>query len=221
MPFWLALAGILAVGCGRISFDPWNDGGVRDASLDGITDGPTAAFDDFNRPDSSTVGPNWTTVGGALARLPAVSAGRATCCATVANDESTALWVTDFAADQFSQITLIGTSDDVLGAIVRGSTTDDTLYFCGMDMNNFGDRRVRIVRWLSHTAVTLATGTATLVSGDVVRLAILGTTLTCSLNGAAVLTTADPNIPEGRSGFFVLSAATGGAAVDDWSGGRL
>jgi hypothetical protein len=227
------LFALVAAGCGRLGFDPLGgglDGGGLDrrggdarTGVDGGVDGPGAAgaSDDFDRADSDSPGSKWLVIGGTLDRPPGISANRATCCPTVAGDESTAVWEDMFAPDQFSQITTLGVADRQLGAVVRGSTTEATLYFCGKDANDFSGPDLRIVRFIQLVAVELASSPTPLAAGDVVRLEIVGDALTCSVNGNPVLTATDATITSGRTGFFVLSAAADGAAVDDWSGGEL
>jgi hypothetical protein len=221
-----ACVSLALFGCGRIAFDPLggNAGGPSDSTLS--SDGSdastrTTAFDDFNRADNTNLGSDWTTIGGALARSPGISSNGATCCPDVPNDESTALWMAPFTPDQFSQITVVGVSDVIIGVVVRGSKAEATAYFCGKDRNSFSDDGLRIVRW-SVNAFELTTSTdTTLTSGDVLRLEVVGTTLTCSINGSTVLTASNTALASGQPGFLLQSAVSGGAAVDDWSGGEL
>jgi hypothetical protein len=125
-----------------------------------------------------------------------------------------AKWNADrFGPDQTSQVTYTGTTggaDDAIIPAVRMSSifhgygcqyvpTAGAVYI--VDVNN----------------VVLATGTASLTSGDTLRASAVGTTISCLKNGSTIsgLSITDSTYTVGQPGFGVQGNGTG-ASLDTW-----
>ena len=125
--------------------------------------------------------------------------------------------------DQFSQFTL--TAYDTLvnhnsGGLVRGaSPTTKTLYWGGARVRPLTNVS-KIRKLISNVETDLAETSTAWAVNDVVRLEIIGTTITVFRNGTSVLSTTDSDIASGRVGIFMdFDVAESVIEVDDWSGG--
>lgn len=168
------------------------------------------ASDDFNRPNDTSLGANYTVQFG-LNDMKVLS-GKAV--PTNYSHDCGSLWDTSlFANDQAGEI-VVGTlgSPGVVGAgvgvLLRGSFGLETFYraYASLASNS-----VRIARRLAGTGSALATLTgAGIASGDILRFDATGTTLTVYKNGTQILQTTDSNISGGQVGVTYSSTDSGG-----------
>lgn len=129
-----------------------------------------------------------------------------------------------WANDQYSQIKFITIPPATAGwmhAVVRGATDGSTRtgYVGGVDPENLGHLRYTIAKWVSNVRTTLVThGSQEAAANDVVKLQVVGTTLTLYVNGSEILSTTDSAIASGDAGLSVLGLSGTVTYADDWEG---
>lgn len=174
------------------------------------------ASDDFNRADSSTLGANWTSHGSDMPQVIGNQAGSKS-----GSSISGAYWTADtFGGDQFSEVVIpaIPASACWVGVTVREIGTSGYLLIA---FNNAGTLEMRIYREDAGSYTQLQGNNVSFAPGDVMRLEVLGTTLTAKLNGVSVMTPpTDSTYASGAPGIQFFSN-TVPQVVDDWSGGEL
>ena len=172
------------------------------------------ASDNFNRADGG-LGANWTQFGNS--NLVIVSNA-------VASDEgggnpSAAYWnANSFANDQYSQATVLhaaGTGSGGSGVTVRwvNGVGGYAATFHGSTWD---------IRFLysNGNATLLTSGSGTFADNDVIKLQIIGSTLTLFQNGTSIGTTTDTTYVSGHPGMYDVSYALT-SFLDDWSGGNV
>lgn len=170
------------------------------------------AFDDFNRVDSATLGPNWTAMTG-TAGVTTNQAGPLT---FDVNGQSLQRYsAISWPDDQYSQLTVVdnASASGCAGPAVRCSSVAATCY--SANCNTGAGKLFKIV---AGVGTQLGVFPAT-VAGDVVRLAIWGTRLFVYINGVVVLQVSDPTITSGSAG--INCGAATARRWDNWSGGDL
>lgn len=185
--------------------------------LDNTSGGGGGPSDDFNRADG-TLGANWTTVTGATAF--GIVSNKAV--PTNLSNDCAAVWNADTAPnDQFSQAVLTSTGSSAgngPGVIVRGSAAGETYYRAIAAVS--GGNNIEVGKMAAGGSYTqIAIRTATFVDGDILKLAVTGTTLRVFVNGVqAGADITDATYSSGQYGIGYSSTSTT-ATVDTWSAG--
>ena len=180
------------------------------------------ATDNFDRANGG-LGASWTTTAGFNA--PQIASNVVNALAVAADAcayYSTIVWPND----QWSEIKYVSAVTSAGGclATVRTSGADGTFYTGGLFAATFGTgKAIRIERWLAGAILTIATGTATVNAGDVMRLEAQGTTLSLRLNGRQVLSVINNVIASGSAGLFTTddTGLVGDHQLDNWQGGNF
>lgn len=176
--------------------------------------------DNFTRANENPLsdGGNWTAMGGYVTGQIVSNLAQP----TATNTNAVALWTGGglSSPDQYSEITintLVGVTD-IVGPVVRGAlgtATSNTTCYRGTVNGPLGaTARLSIQKFVNGNQSDM-TGlqTATINSGDKVRLSVVGTLLTLYINGVAVATTNDSTIGSGYPGIWMF-APTGGNTSD-------
>ncbi len=171
-------------------------------------DGATAVTDDFNR---SSLGSNWTVDAGSIGIGTSGYANQ-----TAGSGYSLAHWSANiFAADQYAQVTayVSGSGSGSIGPAVRQTGTG--AYGC-LATNSTGP--VSLIRLDSGAlGATLGTYSYTVATGDVIKLDVAGSSLTCKVNGTSRITATDTTYSSGSAG--VASFGRSYLLADAWAGG--
>lgn len=125
-------------------------------------------------------------------------------------------WAGD-AADHYSEVTIgaAPAGSDFGGPLVRSAVGTRTYYWLNVYE---GGTSWRIYETVAGTYTALATATQATVSGDVCRLAVQGTALTATLNGATVMTaTGTGAIVSGKPGMFAGPASAETLTFTAWA----
>lgn len=164
-----------------------------------------SAYDNFNRANGA-IGSNWTVSAGAFNVSSNTVVG-------AAGGPNVASWTATaaFFSDQFSQATVVTNGGG--GVAVRASLTAATGYVYWVDGGNR-----EIGRYVAGVFTSLNTVAGAFTTGDVIRLEIVGSSLTAFRNGAVDLTVSNATITSGQPGLIGIGAT---AAFDNWSGGNL
>jgi hypothetical protein len=134
------------------------------------------------------------------------------------NHDAFIYWNADaFNNDQYSQLTVVAvTANTYAGPAVRmAKSSTQTAYFLQGDS---GDG-LYLMKIVSSTETQLGSAGAVLAANDVLRLDVVGTTLTPKKNGSAVSppgAQTDSSIASGAAGINIFNNSTG-TLVDDWS----
>ncbi|OGJ01436.1 hypothetical protein A3G53_03110 [Candidatus Nomurabacteria bacterium RIFCSPLOWO2_12_FULL_44_11] len=173
------------------------------------------ATDNFDRADATSLGSNWTQIGGANG----ISGNKVRTNASGFQSD-VAFWkANSFNADQYAQINITNPQyAGILGPVVRGGGTWGQLtekfyvYSC-RDSSGSVFKRVNGV----ETTLANLPGCA---SGDVLRLEISGSTLKAFKNGVQQGgNIIDTSIVSGSAGLYFYNAVTS-ARADNWEGGN-
>ena len=179
----------------------------------------TTATDNFNRADTGTLGANWTkqtTWEFQIISNQAASNGGF-------NPVSEYWNAGTFSGDHSSEAAISGmvSGNTYVGVAVRCSTSAETYYALKTDGASGitgGGGHTRIVKVVAGAETALLDIDCPFADGDVIKLAIAGTTLTAYKNGASVGTTTDSSLSGGKPGLFVYGNA---ARVDNWTGADI
>lgn len=172
------------------------------------------ATDDFNRADGG-LGGNWTTMlfpGGApeiisnkVGRNDAAQCGAYHTGITWPND-------------QYSQVSIAAAVSKVR-VLVRAVNIAGEANFYMLQVSTI-DTAIGLYKYINGVGFTaLATGTATVVNGDVIYCEAQGTSIAGKINGATVLTATDSAITSGSPGFHVMDL--GSDRIDNFEGGNF
>jgi uncharacterized protein YjdB len=126
-----------------------------------------------------------------------------------------------FDNDQYSQVRIAGglsSTTQYVQIIVRASGTGDGVY------NNYlfytdgvaGAGHTEVAKNIKGTQITLRSFATTFATGDVIKIGVVGTTVTCYKNGVALGSITDSSLPGGSPGVGVYGNAV---RIDDWAGG--
>lgn len=141
--------------------------------------------------------------------------------------DAAAYWNADaFNNDQYAQIKVVTAAgtDRFVGCAVRTASGAQTFYQGGVFGALGGSVTTRIRKTVAGVNTTLgATGTATVNTGDTIKLEVSGTTITLYLNGVSVLSRTDSSIASGSAGIFLFtdSGGVGDAELDDFLADNL
>ena len=138
---------------------------------------------------------------------------------TNANDVG-AFWNADsFPNDQYAQVTLTGSAAGAyLGVIVRASVVGGGQYYAFRASR--GDSTYQVGYWVGGVFTSNFSGTVTrtFADNDVIRLAVVGATLTAYHNGVSIFSTTDSNLTSGSAGINTAAGA-GPPFMFNWQGG--
>jgi len=168
--------------------------------------------DDFNRADSSTLGSNWTVSTGLSSFQITSNAARGTSGASL---DAVSTGAATFTADQEASVKYTARgSFDFAGPAVRIASSAATGYAVYADGVNSSDRR--LVRVTGQTRTAIGTAAIVPVAGDVVKLRVVGTTLTVYVNGSLVDTVTDSTYASGQPGMYYLLDNVSATRLDDF-----
>lgn len=128
-----------------------------------------------------------------------------------------------FTADQYSQARIAGglvNNKQLVQVIVRASGTGDTNY---SDYSFYtdglgGNWHTEVDKVIRGAWISLKSFPVTFTTGDVMKISVVGTTITCYKNGVALGTVTDASLSSGSPGVGVYGNTV---TVDDWEGGSL
>lgn len=170
--------------------------------------------EDFSGGAEAPITGTWTTVAGSGCNQSAsgVGEGSGGICGSA--------WSTGnftFAADQSASIKILtpGTADDA-GPCVRMNSAGGGNGYCAIYRQ--GDGRLYMVEMSAGAFTTITAPVVTLVSGDTVKIAMAGTTITTYINGALQDTQSDATIASGQPGFAYQLDDSNVTKLDDWLG---
>lgn len=184
--------------------------------------------DDFNRANGG-LGANWFTA----AELPAGSntnpqiSGNAVVSSAL-NAVSYSAWkTTNFPPDQFAEVKIVALAAATAFILpsVRFKTTNQD--FSAYQIALFGPAgsavSATIRKVIGNVITTLTTFSITPVIGDIIRLEIVGSSLTAKQNGVVRATATDTVLTAGQPGFQVFFSAgvAGDSKLDDFKAGSL
>jgi len=175
------------------------------------------ATDDFNRPDSSNLGPNWTTGVGGIS--PGILGDKVT--NIVGNTDNNAYWSANpFFTDQYSQAQLIQINsgiDDFSGVTIRATTTDQVELQLNKNAN-----AAQIV-WYNAGAFTLIGSQYVFPSdptGAIFLLEAVGHVFTAYMNGTQIIQGTNISAPTtGSAGIKLGGTNANDSLWDNWEGG--
>jgi hypothetical protein len=165
------------------------------------------ASDDFNRADEATLGAPWVTVGQGIELIG--NAVRGSGGADNCSRYDDAAW----QADHYSQLTALTAGGEWIGVAVRIQTGSTSYYDCVCSGSSCFLRRND-----NGSVTNLASGSS-VVDGDVIRLEVTGSDLSCKKNAVGILSAADSTYATGQGGIAAYNSGT--SRGDDWSGGNL
>jgi len=212
--------GIYAPAGKNLRLDDWKGGylGTRSSLI---------VSDNFNRADAASLGANWTAPTFNEAALK-VTGNR--CGVTTENKFNNAFWSADtFTDNQWAAFRWSdsGSSNNFSGVILRADAVVDKWFACLVSPNK--NNYCIYVRWLG-TFLQLATGaTGGMLTGDIVKGEITGTTHPFTINmyrnGVLKLTwtSTDSTYVKtgGKPGITIFSPTGENLTLDDWQGGNL
>ncbi|HSA08094.1 MAG TPA: hypothetical protein P5099_01885 [Candidatus Moranbacteria bacterium] len=167
--------------------------------------------DNFNRPDANPIGGNWS----AITSEDPFRIVSNQMVATVTDSNGVYWNANAFDNDQYSQVTLKTAGGTYIGAMVRISSSAKTYYFFGSGATS----SYVLGKYVSGSWTVINTYTETQAVNDVIKLRVVGTTLTPTLNGTDLQSFADSSISSGSPGIHTYGSTS--AALDDWEGGNL
>ena len=178
-----------------------------------IMTGTTAFLDDFNRANGDIgSGSNYTVLSGSLSFNIINNTVRASTAtpSTARVMVSTASAV--FGPDQEVSITYqTSFNADVGGPMVRADATNGHGYFFNGDTNNRGIRRL-----VSGSSVGIQNVLFPVISGDTIKLRVVGTTITIYRNGILMDTVTDATLSSGQPGISYAWSNIGATRLDNF-----
>lgn len=188
------------------------------------TQGPfafTLVSDSFTRANAGSLGANWTPTTGAFdVTTLGITSNAAT---PVAAGHATSFWnANTFAADQWSEVlgNATGVSSTVVVGVVVRATSNDNYYSFTLNLNS-PTNGASINKALNGTFTNMVFGNwSTGTNPYLLRLEVVGTTLTAYLNGVQVLTTTDSAIAYGSPGIQGDNGSQN-AVMTNWRGGDM
>ena len=126
-----------------------------------------------------------------------------------------------FNNDQYSQARIAGglsSGSQYVTIIARASGKGDAAYkgyLCYTD-GIAGAGHTEVAKNINGTQITLRNFATTFATGDVIKIGVVGTTVTCYKNGVALGSVTDAALPGGSPGVGVYGNTV---TIDDWEGG--
>jgi uncharacterized protein YjdB len=126
-----------------------------------------------------------------------------------------------FGADQYSQARIAGglsSGSQYVQIIARASGKGDATYsnYLFYTDGASGSGHTEVAKNINGVQTTLKSFATTFASGDVIKIGVAGTTITCYKNGVALGTVSDASLTGGAPGIGVYGSTI---TVDDWEGG--
>jgi hypothetical protein len=183
-------------------FDLWTGGGGAG----------TPSSDNFQR---ASLGSNWSVPAGSFA----ISGNVDVMPTGAAGARSLAYYnAVTWPNDQYSQCTItnLGSSPNDIGPAVRVGASGTNAYCFYYDNGIF-----YLFKIVAGTVTVLQQVGGTLAIYDVLRLEVLGTTLTAKRNGTQILTATDSDLASGNAGLNGFGGASSPQHAAPWSGGSL
>jgi hypothetical protein len=177
-----------------------------------LTPATGTIFDNFNRADGP-LGSNWLTSLDLAGPAPVVSSnqcrGSDTLCPAYWNPA-----VNSFSNDQHAQATYVtATSFDHAGVVVRHDTSGHSNFYLFFANGS----NLSIYKCTAGSYLQIGTGTNSgFANGDVLRLEVVGSTLTAKVNGTTFITVTDSSFTSGQPGILANHSTE---FMDDWSAG--
>ncbi|MES2315756.1 MAG: dockerin type I domain-containing protein [Patescibacteria group bacterium] len=169
--------------------------------------------DNFDRADATSLGSNWSTMIGGFDIINNTADQD-----VISTYETESVWAANtFNADQYSQATVasVPAYGEDPGVIVRASGRQDSRKAYIYSVDNAGKGKIDKV--INGTFSTLVQNLSTISQGDVMKLQVVGTTLTAYKNGVLQATVTDSNIANGQPGIFIYGAFHQITRLDNWS----
>jgi hypothetical protein len=173
------------------------------------------ATDNFTRADANPISGPWTVASGSprVQILSNVAAAALTTPPEFAFNTSVS-----WPADQYSEITA-GTLTDTSWYIGPAVRLDATAQYGYVFVYSAGSHVAFLLKYTSSGQVTLASGTFTILSSDVVRLTVIGTFLLVTQNGAVILAATDSDIAIGSAGIGFYTTGPLTNTIGLWAAG--
>jgi hypothetical protein len=173
------------------------------------------ATDNFTRADANPISGPWTVASGSprVQILSNVASAALTTPPEFAFNTS-ATW----PADQYSEITA-GTLTDTSWYIGPAVRLDATAQYGYVFLYSAGSHVAFLLKYLSSGQTTLASGTFTILSTDVVRLTVIGTFLLVTQNGSVILAAADADLATGSAGIGFYTTGPLTNTIGLWAAG--
>jgi uncharacterized protein YjdB len=143
---------------------------------------------------------------------------------TYNNQDLFAFWnANTFSNDQYSQVRVGGglaTGSQYVQIAVRSTGTSNSSYtgYAFYTDGAAGAGHSEVAKVINGTWTALRSFATTFGTGDVVKLKVVGTSITVYKNGVALGTVTDSSLPNGSPGVGVYGSS---AMLDDWEGGSV
>jgi PKD repeat protein len=173
---------------------------------------PLVVTDDFNRPNVDPIGGNWITAPnhGSVAIADNQLKG-----SSESPPGGGSYYNAPFGSNQYSQARIAQMAN--VGVTVRMSATEQSYYrFQVIDATT-----AQLGKYVNgiFTQIDVDVPNVPYGAGDIIRLEVSGSTLTCKRNGNVIINVTDSSLSGGYPG--VRFYASVGARLDDWEGGSL
>lgn len=190
----------------------------------GVTTPAQLASDNFTRANANPIAGNWTTsFGNGIHDVQLLSnTARGSLTGESAAYNTGASWTND----QYATVTLgtLNSSLDFVGATVRDQTSANSRYICKARGPLSSSGAIQLSRYAAGNETILASGTFTLVAGDVIEIDVVGSALICKQNGTTRLAAADTLWTSGSAGIDLVTQGAdivANATATNWTGGSL
>ena len=181
------------------------------------------ASDDFDRADGGP-GPGWTVIHSD----PRIVGQRVREFFASDGNDSVAIYTgRSWAADQYSQVTVVAASlHSGASAVVRAKNDSNVEMYFAYVVGPLGPgAQMVLAKFVGHVYTELWRDVVTVNAGDTLYLGAQGTTLTVKVNGVVITTQTDDSIAAGYPGFDITDydgqGASGDGQLDNWSAGSL
>lgn len=175
------------------------------------------ASDNFNRANQDPLGGNWTRLYSGTTNYPKLVSNKVT---GSTSSRAVNYWNADsFNNDQWSEIKLNALTV-YCGCAVR-ALSDGSTYSNAYVFIYINSTAVKLYKTTSTSLSLTQIGSDYAISmntGDTLKLAVSGTTLTPYHNGSAQATQSDSAFSSGAAGIICYGTS---ANLDDWSGGNV
>lgn len=184
------------------------------------------ATDSFTRADAQNPGANWLLIKGIGVSNDFGIFSNAVDVTTAFTRNADAydggiVWPNDQYAK--AKCLVMPTSGELWAVVVRSEAvvgTQRNWYAAGTNPADFGNAQTHIWKEVANVFTDLGTtGAVDISAGDTVTIEIVGSTITCKVNGVQKLQVTDSSIPSGKPGIFVQYATINTAVADDFEGG--
>lgn len=182
------------------------------------------AADDFNRADAANLGANWVLIQGIANHQGIFSNAADLAVASARNGDAYNGGVT-WPNDQYAQAKVVTMPDatGTWGVVVRAEAVGGAqriFYAAGVSPGDQGDNFTRIWKFVNNTYTNISSSGANDISvGKTVRLEVVGTTLTCFVDGVQKTQITDAAIASGKPGIYSVHNAIDVALFDDFEAG--